>query len=89
MRTVIIVSLGIVLALVFLAVGRTVPSIGTRKAAIAFTAVWTVAMVINMAVGMSHGYSFGEEFPILLMNVVPGVAVAFGGDYLLSRRPAS
>ncbi|CAM3671876.1 MULTISPECIES: hypothetical protein [Tsukamurella] len=89
MRTVIIVSIGIVLALVFLAVGRKVDSIGTRRAAIAFTVVWTVAMAINMAVGMSHGYSFSEEFPILLINVLPGVAVAFGGDYLLSRQPAS
>lgn len=86
MRTVIIVSLGIVLAVAFLLVGNKVDAIGTRRAAIGFAVLWTIAMLVNMGVGMSHGYSFAEEFPILLVNVLPGVAVAFGGDYLLSRR---
>ncbi|WP_019202908.1 hypothetical protein [Tsukamurella sp. 1534] len=85
MRTIIIVSLGVILALVFLAIGRSQKAVGVKRAAIAFCVLWLLAMIANMAVGVSHGYSFGEEFPILLLNVIPGAAVALGGAYLLDR----
>lgn len=85
MRAIIIVTIGIVLALVFLAVGRKVGSVGPQRAAIAFVVVWMLAMIGNLAVGVSHGYSVAEEFPILLVNVLPSAAVALVGARLLSR----
>ncbi|MET9326853.1 hypothetical protein [Tsukamurella sp. NPDC003166] len=85
MRTIIIVTVGIVLAVLFLAVGRAVRSAGARHAAVAFVVLWILAMIANMIVGMTHGYSFGEEFPILLVNVVPGAVVALIGARLLTR----
>ncbi|KXP01332.1 hypothetical protein [Tsukamurella pseudospumae] len=85
MRTIIIVAVGIVLAVAFLAVGRAVRSVGAQRAAAAFVLVWILAMIANMIVGMTHGYSFGEEFPILLVNVLPGAVVALIGARLLTR----
>ncbi len=85
MRTVIIVTIGIVAALVFLAIGRKVASVGPQRAAIAFVVLWTLAMIANLAVGVSHGYTVGEEFPILLVNVLPGAVVALVGARVLSR----
>ena len=86
MRTLIIVGLGILLAIGFLALGRAVKTVGVLRAGVAFTVLWTIAMIVNMFVGMSHGYTFSEEFPILLLNVIPPVAVALGGGYYLRRR---
>ena len=80
MRTIIIVTLGVVLALIFLAVGRKVGSVGPQRAAIAFVVLWTLAMIANLAVGVSHGYTVAEEFPILLLNVLPGAVVAARDD---------
>ncbi|MCS3779730.1 hypothetical protein [Tsukamurella ocularis] len=73
------------LALVFLAVARKVGSIGPRRAAIAFVVLWTLAMLGNLAVGVSHGYSVAEEFPILLINILPGAVVAVVGTRLFNR----
>ena len=85
MRTIIIVTVGIALALVFLAIGRRVPSIGPLRAAIAFIVVWILAMIANFAVGVSHGYTVAEEAPILVVNVLPGAVVALVGARLLTR----
>ncbi|BDD82635.1 hypothetical protein TPB0596_23980 [Tsukamurella pulmonis] len=85
MRTIIIVTLGIVVALIFLAVGRRSAAIGPQRAAIAFVVLWTLAMIGNLAVGVSHGYTVAEELPILLVNVVPGAIVALVGARLLTR----
>lgn len=85
MRTIVIVTIGIVLALVFLALGRRTASVGPQRAAVAFVVLWTLAMIGNLAVGVSHGYTVAEEFPILLINVLPGAAVALIGARLLTR----
>ncbi|MBS4100671.1 hypothetical protein [Tsukamurella paurometabola] len=85
MRTVVIVTLGIVLALAFLAVGRRSGSVGPQRAAIAFVVLWTLAMIANLAVGVSHGYTVAEELPILVVNVLPGAVVALVGARLLTR----
>jgi len=40
-----------------------------------FIPLWFVAAFINMWVGTTHGYSWGEEFPIFLaIFAVPAVA---------------
>ncbi|MCW4353979.1 hypothetical protein ONR57_11780 [Hoyosella sp. YIM 151337] len=85
MRTLIIISAGILLALVALAMGKR-SRLGSRGAAIAFIALWTVAMIANLGLGLSHGYSLAEELPILLVNILPAGLVAVGGAYLASRR---
>lgn len=84
MRTVIIISIGIGLALASLAVGHR-SRLGTRRAAVWFSVIWTIAMVANLGVGVSHGYTVAEELPILLVNVLPPAAVATVGAYLTRR----
>ncbi len=85
MRTIIIISIGLVLALVSLVVGHR-SRLGTRRAAVWFSLLWTIAMIANLGLGVSHGYSLAEELPILLINVLPAVVVASVGVHLIGRR---
>lgn len=85
MRTIIIISIGIALALVSLVAGHR-SRLGTRRAAVWFSVLWTIAMIANLGLGVSHGYSVAEELPILLINVLPAVVVAALGAYLIRRR---
>jgi uncharacterized membrane protein YwaF len=76
-RTTTIVIIGLVLCVVFLAVGRLVHRIGVRRAAEDFLLVWLALTVGNMAVGViDEGYGVVEEIPYLLINFVPAALVA-------------
>lgn len=85
MRTVLIITIGMALALLFLAIGHRHKYIGTRRATVALIAVWTLAMIVNLVVGVSSGYSFREEFPILIVNVVTVAAGAVIGARIVGR----
>lgn len=85
MRTSIIISIGVAVALVALFLGHKGP-LGAPRAAVWFSAVWAIAMIANLGVGISHGYSLAEELPILLLNVLPPTAVACIGAYLSRSR---
>nr|WP_212763392.1 hypothetical protein [Gordonia araii] len=69
-----------------MAIGRRSERLGVRRAAIAFVTVWAIAMVVNMGIGISHGYTLAEELPILLINILPAALVAGVGAYLLEQR---
>lgn len=63
MRTLIIISIGVVLAglsLWFTPVARRL-WIG-----ILFSVVWLIAVLLNLRTGLSHGYTLAEELPIHL-----------------------
>ncbi|RZQ63031.1 hypothetical protein [Amycolatopsis suaedae] len=87
-RTTVIIIAGLVLVVVFLAVGALVRAIGLKRAAEDFLLVWLAIALFNMAVGVFEaGYTVAEELPVLgLIFAVPGV-VAFAA-WLYARRRA-
>ncbi|ORI27812.1 hypothetical protein BH686_05545 [Rhodococcus erythropolis] len=85
MRTMVIISVGILLALVFLAAGARSPAIGVRRAAGAFVGMWAITTIANMAWGVHEGYSAAEELPILVANFLPASVVAAVGGLVLGR----
>lgn len=79
-RTTVIIMVGLVLLVVFLAVGHFVTAVGLRRAVEDFLLVWFALAAGNLAVGvLEAGYTLAEELPIfLLIFAVPGVpAIAF------------
>ncbi|MCQ4129223.1 hypothetical protein NOU13_32470 [Rhodococcus erythropolis] len=85
MRTMVIISVGIALALVFLAAGVRSHAVGVRRAAGAFVGVWAIATIANMAWGVHEGYTATEELPILVANFLPASVVAAVGGLVLGR----
>ena len=81
----VIISVGVVLALVFLAVGTRSHAVGVRRAAGAFVGVWAIATIANMAWGVHEGYAVAEEIPILVVNFLPASVVAAVGGCVLGR----
>ncbi|GAB1579741.1 hypothetical protein [Bordetella petrii] len=79
MRTLVLIAVGIVLAVLFL---RLAPASRRTLAAGAFTVVWLGASCWNLATGLSHGYTLAEELPI--HAVLFGIPVA--AAWLLWRR---
>ena len=77
MHTIMVVSGGLVLLLVFCLVGRSRGgAVGMARAARWFLPVWFAASLINLTVGVvSAGYTVAQEAPILIpVFGVPGVA---------------
>ncbi|WP_216204469.1 hypothetical protein [Amycolatopsis aidingensis] len=74
-RTTVIIIAGIVLLVLFFAVGYLARAVGVRRALEDFVLVWFAVAAFNLAVGVFEaGYSFGEELPIfLLIFAIPGV----------------
>lgn len=74
-RTTVIIIVGLVLLVLFLAAGYLVKAIGVRRAMEDFLLVWFALAAGNLAIGVFEaGYGFGEELPIfLLILAVPGV----------------
>lgn len=85
-RTSVIIIVGVVLLVLFLAVGFLVKSVGVRRAMEDFLLVWFALAAGNLAVGVFEaGYGFGEELPIfLLIFAVPALPAA--GVLLWARR---
>lgn len=72
MRTLIIITVGLVLAAVAL---RLAPSVYRTVAAATFTLIWLGVCVWNLRLGLSHGYSLSVELPIhLVLFGLPAVA---------------
>ncbi|MBK8185051.1 MAG: hypothetical protein IPK63_20010 [Candidatus Competibacteraceae bacterium] len=67
MRTVIIITVGIFVASLLLALLRKRPG-APNTAIVAFTLTWLAFCGWNFSVGVSHGYSFAEEIPFFLAN---------------------
>ena len=86
MRTLIIIVAGCVLAAVLLAVLKR-----DRRAPVpalaAFALGWLLFCLWNLVNGVSHGYSVAEELPILLVNYLVPLAVAFGLRRRLGMTP--
>lgn len=77
-RTAIIIVVGIVAALAFLAVGAIVKKVGIPSAVTHFLVAWAGVAVFNMGVGVFEaGYGVAEELPVLL--AVFGVPAAVAG----------
>jgi hypothetical protein len=79
-RTTVIIIVGLVLLVLFVAVGAAVRAVGLRRAMEDFLLVWFALAAGNLAVGVFEaGYGFGEELPIFLLifavPAVPAVAV--------------
>jgi hypothetical protein len=73
-RTVIAIVVGLVILGLFLLAARR-PGAGGPRLFTVFVVLWLVACAIDMAVGISHGYGFGEELAIhLLIFAVPAAA---------------
>lgn len=74
-RTTVIIIVGLVLLVLFLAAGYLVKAIGVRRAMEDFLLVWFALAAGNLAIGVFEaGYGFGEELPIfLLIFAIPGV----------------
>lgn len=88
-RTAVIIIVGVVLLVLFLAVGSLVRTVGVRRAMEDFLLVWFALAAGNLAVGVFEaGYGFAEELPIfLLIFAVPGVP-AIAVRMLAARRRA-
>jgi hypothetical protein len=79
-RTAVIIVVGLVLLVVFLAAGRRVKAIGVRRAMEDFLLVWFALAAGNLAIGvLEAGYGFAEELPIFLLifavPAAPAIAV--------------
>lgn len=81
MHTVLVITGGLLLLAVFVAVGRWIggSSRAAARGAVAFVPAWCVAAAINMWVGVSHaGYPFSAEAPIFVVVFgVPAAAAVF------------
>jgi hypothetical protein len=77
MHTIMVVSAGLVLLVLFALIGKTT-SMGLAKAMLWFVAVWLICAAVNMGLGvMRAGYTVAQEFPIfLLVFATPAVAAA-------------
>jgi hypothetical protein len=85
-RTAIIIIIGVIAALVFLAVGALVKKVGIQSAVTHFLVAWAGVAVFNMGVGVFEaGYGVAEEFPVLLAIFAVPAAVA-GIGWLGARR---
>lgn len=77
-RTAIIIVVGVVATLAFLAVGAVVKKVGIQSAVTHFLVAWAGVAVFNMGVGVFEaGYGVAEELPVLL--AVFGVPAAVAG----------
>lgn len=77
MRTLIIVSIGILVGLLTMFVMRKARK-NPRTAFLAFVILWFAFCAYNMWVGVSAaGYAVTEELPFLAVNVLVPVAVVF------------
>lgn len=77
MRTLIIVSIGILVGLLTMFVMRKARK-NPRTAFLAFAILWFAFCAYNMWVGVSAaGYAVTEELPFLAVNVLVPVAVVF------------
>ncbi|AKC38061.1 Uncharacterised protein [Mycolicibacterium phlei] len=87
-RTAIIIIVGVIAALAFLAVGALVKQVGIQAAVTHFLVAWASVAVFNMGVGVFEaGYGVAEELPVLL--AVFGVPAAVAGlGWLGARRLA-
>ncbi len=74
MRTLILILAGLSIAIG--AVFR-LPPVHRGKGALAFTVMWLLAVLWNLRIGLSHGYSLSEEAPIQLLIFIVPVAVAW------------
>ncbi|WP_078325040.1 hypothetical protein [Mycobacteroides salmoniphilum] len=87
-RTAIIIIVGVIAALAFLAVGALVKRIGVQTAVTHFLVAWAGVAVFNMGVGVFEaGYGAAEELPVLL--AVFGVPAAVAGIGWLGARRLS
>ncbi|SIA35755.1 Uncharacterised protein [Mycobacteroides abscessus subsp. abscessus] len=76
-RTAIIIIVGVVAALAFLAVGAVVKKVGIQSAVTHFLVAWAGVAVFNMGVGVFEaGYGVAEELPVLLAVFGAPAAVA-------------
>lgn len=74
---IIIIIVGVVAALAFLAVGAVVKKVGIRSAVTHFLVAWAGVAVFNMGVGVFEaGYGVAEELPVLLAVFGAPAAVA-------------
>ena len=77
MRTLIIITIGILIGLLTMFVMRKARK-NPRTAFLAFAILWFAFCAYNMWVGVSSaGYAVTEELPILAINVLVPVAVVF------------
>lgn len=87
-RTAIIIIVGVVAALTFLAVGALVKKVGVQSAVTHFLVAWGSIAVFNMGVGIFEaGYGVAEELPVLL--AVFGIPAAVAGIGWLGARRLS
>ncbi|KRQ26723.1 MULTISPECIES: hypothetical protein [Mycobacteroides] len=87
-RTAIIIIVGVIAALAFLAVGALANKVGIQAAFTHFLVAWAGVAVFNMGVGVFEaGYGVAEELPVLL--AVFGVPAAVAGIGWLGARRLS
>lgn len=78
-RTAIIIIVGVVAALAFLAVGAVVKKVGIQSAVTHFLVAWAGVAVFNMGVGVFEaGHGVAEELPVLLAVFAPAAVAGIG-----------
>ena len=83
MRTLYTILIGIILLVIFRAIGYVVKKgSGKRLFTFVFLLVWFIATCWNMYHGVQLGYSISEELPFLLINF--GIPSLFAG-YLIFK----
>ena len=81
MRTLIFISVGLILAILSV---QLPPASYRRWSVIAFTLTWLSVSAWNLYMGLSHGYTLAEELPIHLLLF--GVPVAVAWAFLRGQR---
>jgi len=78
MHTIVVIAGGFAALLAFLLLGHAwgngMP--GVLTGAKAFIPLWLAGAFVNMWIGTTHGYSWGEEFPIFIGIFAMPAAVA-------------
>lgn len=83
MRTLILICVGIVLAILS---QRLSPTAYRWRVALSFLFGWALVVAWNLASGLWHGYSLREELPIQLVIFAIPVALAIVHALVLPRR---
>ena len=69
MRTLYTILIGLALVWILRFIGHaTAGATGQRKALKVFFPIWLLAMTGNLLNGMRHGYGFGEELLLFMVN---------------------
>ncbi len=77
MHSLMIILGGLALLAICLLLGRLVPSLGMRRAALVFMPLWAVLSICNLWAGLRAGHSVASEIPYLILVFAVPALVAW------------